>query len=66
MERLAEPQTRQDLLLRLQDGIVSAHELPGVRLLRLRLETLRARPDVVAAIAAVGRVRRWPAAEDPI
>ena len=56
VRRLADPMTRPDALLELQDWRIPPGNTPIEREVERRLKQLRARPDVQAAVTAVGRI----------
>ncbi|MBX9745854.1 MAG: hypothetical protein K2X34_03065, partial [Hyphomonadaceae bacterium] len=60
IRRLADPEQRGDALLALQRYTQPPNVLPHNRALAERLEQVRARADVQAAIAAVGRIEEVP------
>lgn len=60
VRRLADPEQRSGALESLSEFDPPAVVAPEVRRLQQRLDQVRARPDVKAAIARVGRVERVP------
>lgn len=61
VRRLGDPEARGDALMALQDQDYShAQHLPVLRLLVERLRAVRERPEVQAAVAAVGRIEKIP------
>lgn len=61
VRRLNDPDARGDALMALQDQDYShARYLPVLRLLVERLRAVRERPEVQAAVAAVGRIEKIP------
>lgn len=61
VRRLNDPEARGDALMALQDyEYPSAAHLPVLRTLLERLHAVRARPEVQAAVAAVGRIEKIP------
>jgi len=61
IRRLADPEARGDALLALQDYDNAGDEhLPFLQTLSKRLAIVRARPEVQAAINAVGRIEKIP------
>lgn len=61
VRRLNDPEARGDALMALQDHDYSQTEhLPVLRVLVERLRAVRARPEVQAAVSAVGRIEKIP------
>ena len=61
VKRLNNPEARGEALMALQEyDYPNAAHLPVLKVLRQRLETVRARPEVRAAVEAVGRIERIP------
>jgi hypothetical protein len=59
IQRLSDPEMRQDALLDVQDYLQVAVS-PDDRLIAERWALLRSRQDVVDAVAQVGRIERVP------
>lgn len=57
--RLADPNVRDDMLLWLCESDIPPHFPPFEKMMNARLATIRARPDVQAAVAKVGHVERF-------
>ncbi|MDI1365915.1 MAG: hypothetical protein PSX79_13825 [bacterium] len=59
IERLADPLERDSALLSLQELPSPPHPLASTLARRKRLSALRARPDILAAVAPIGRIDKY-------